>query len=60
MSKPRDWADDTANELIGYLRLCKTPQQELELAAAYLRRERVAGKMDAINELSPIITGEKQ
>lgn len=62
MTVDRDDADDVAEELLGYLRKCRTPKEERELVAAYIRRERTAGKIFGIEMVAascPVLTDDE-
>lgn len=50
--EPRDWADDTAEQVIDYLIKCADRSEKRELIAAYLRTERSRGKLEGVGQLS--------
>jgi hypothetical protein len=52
MTGARDWADEMADEILIYLARCHRIELERELIAAYLRREKQAGKVEGVNEAS--------
>ena len=47
----RDWADDMADEILDYLAKCRTQLEKSELIAAYLRREKIGGKIEGVQEV---------
>ena len=58
--RARDWANDEADELLLYLAMCPSLDDERELVAAHLRKAHAAGAMAASDQIAKVLGGNTE